>query len=383
MKRTILLLALCFMLTAVVSCKKTDKSSKINAPDESRTDLTAEELGDPEPALEISRFDCELIEYLNSHGYYYKDLVISPAAFRASLCLGAIRAQNDTQKEMLTAAGFSDMNELEAWLAGYCQGADLMSAESRSGAFLSVWEDSKLMGDFTASYSTAIQEKYAAEAISADAANLREEISGWLSNKTQGEISSIPIDVTDASSVLMSTVCMQLLWDKGFTETEGAVQKTGEFWCAHKDGTDILKIQIGRSLSLLIFAGGQTNFSGDLPQFKRETLRAILPQFEIESHFDANVFKNFMSTKGISSPFESSTAEFDGICENGGWFIQELLQSAKLSINVSEAPQRDSDEENSHAVREYRTDGMISFALFGDLGSDKQQLLLYGQLHDK
>lgn len=402
MKRTLALILLLAILTTLASCKKTDSgfdkessSEAVGSADADDTGAAANYTNVVESVeFELTDFDRELIGYLSSNGYYYSDLVVSPASFRASLCLAAAGAKGDTRAEILSAAGFSDMNDMELWYSNYRRAVTSApfsedGETSAVGSFVSVWSNEELLGEFTDIYKELAEDKYNSDARSADTEDMSTAINDWISSRSGGMMKSVDKDVTGASSVLISSVYMQGLLNSGFTECEhgrtGFAEKTGDFLYAKENGTEILAIPVGGNMSLVFFVGNRTDMFEKLSSLKREKVHAVVPEFETKSLFDSTDMLNFLIARGLEISFDGSAADFDGMCQDSDWFMQEIIHASKLSVTGASAAVSSGDGTASSQraeVKEFVADGQFSYAVFSDFGTDKRQLLLYGQMQE-
>lgn len=413
--KKITLLTVCFvLLTAFVSCSRSendpdpDGGSDRNAVSSETVSSEVTDKSDESEALilnfELDEFDEALIEYLNSNGYYYSNFVISPASFRASVCLAAAGAEGNTRTEIVSAAGFSGIDELNLWHKRYQNAAARYSGDSDNDISFSmaasIWNNEDLIGDFTDSYRTRVQERYSSDAYVCAADELTEEINGWVSGKTGGMIPYITEDVYGASSVLVSSLYMQTLWKddlfgsvssegvfsdiNGSESTMGFIEQTGEFYYAEENGTKILVIPLKDNASLVCFTGNRTDMFDKMTALEKETVHVVLPKFEMGSVFDASDLLNFLITRGVNEALYGPTANYYNMCTDSDWFLQEIMQTSKISVGEKGTHTDDaslpSESVSDKAVKEFTADSPFSYAVFSDLGTPNQQMLLYGQM---
>lgn len=405
MKKTVALIVCIALLTGLVSCSKQDKESSKKddtgserpVSDSSAVDDAPEEAYqlDPETLkdLQIGEFDSALIEYLCQNGYDPSNFVISPAAFRASLCLAAVGAQGDTRAEILNAAGFSGMDTLDSWYS---------SLDDRTAA--SVWCNKDLIGEFSDTYASKVANDHHADAYSLSSDELTKGIGEWAAKKTGGEISSVVEDVSGASAVLVSTLDLRSAWRDAFSEaavdrgvfvgSDGSEQKidfmeqTGEYLYAEENGVQVVIVPMEGNVSFVCFLGSRAGRFDKMASVQPEKVHVVLPRFEIESFFDSRDFLGFLLERGVNDAINSETANFDDMCSDSDWFMQEIAQKIGISANeegISPSARSalvtgGAGSEEGSEVKEFIADGPFSFGIFSDLGTEDQHMLLYGQM---
>lgn len=384
--RTKPILILClFFLTALAACGQKHADP---APEESRSaetvpvPITQETEVIPETALccQLNAFDAALTEYLGANGYYYEDFVVSPAAFRASLCLAAMGAVGNTRTELVGAAGFSGMDEMELWYmsclsaaAGYSGDAPLYLADA-------VWNNSDLLGDFTERFAADARERYRAGAYVCENDALTGAIGSWMDETTNGIMTGCHKDVDGAASVLTSLMYLETAWKNDFRRSgNGSMEQTGEFLYADTGGTQIVVIPMQGELSFVCFRGNRTGMFDGLSELAAETVRVVLPEFELRSGFDASVLLNFAIARNVREALNGTTANFRPMCADSDWCLQEILQAAQISVRAGTAPEDDAANAGEAAEAEFIADGAFSFLVCYGLGTEQQQVFLYGQ----
>lgn len=348
---------------------------------------------------QIDGFDEALIEYLCLNGYDSSNFMVSPTAFRASLCLAAAGAQGTTRTELVTAAGFSGMNAADAWYSR-------LNSTARNGKFSianSVWNNAAQMGDFTDSYKTTVEENYNAETYTREPDKLAPAINDWMNEKSDGAIPTITDDdIMGASTILVNTVNLRAAWKHAFSESatydgvfsgvDGSEQTmrfmecTGEYLYANENNTKIVVIPLDGNLSFVCFTGNRLDMFGKMKGVQSATVRVVLPKFELESGFNARDFSGFLLERGVRNAIDERTANFYNMCKDTNWFIQEIMQKTKITIDENgvcspTSRGRVSSQTNDDTeVNEFIADGPFSFAIFSGLGTDDQHMLLYGQM---
>lgn len=160
-------LTICLIyLTSFLSCSQSDKNPDDvvvlhNAVSEDTVKTEWEE-----PAnYDLNEFDKSFIDYLCLNRYYNSNLVVSPASLRASLCLAAAGAKDNNVSELISAAVFSDIDEMNVWYRFFRHASDTYSAGFNIGdksvipysVDNSVWSSKDLIGYFKDSYILKVQ----------------------------------------------------------------------------------------------------------------------------------------------------------------------------------------------------------------------------------
>lgn len=367
MKKWICLVICTIMAAAMASCKRSD-SVPDTIPEETAAETTS--LEKPAANCAPDAFEQSLIDYLWLNGYYDEDFVVSPTAFRASLCLAAVGAEGTTRTELVNAAGFDGMDALHAWYQCFRNAGTVYPCAA------SVWNDREQLGVFTDTYLTQLQEVYGAEAFTYSEDALTGSIDSWLNAQTGGQIISAQKDVSGAASVLVSTAYVTTPWQEDFSVQDGAaVELTGEFLYAEENGTQLLVLPMQGALSLVCFSGSRTEQFDKLAALEMTRVHAVLPAFDMTSGFDASVLLNFLLTRGVSGSLDGQTANFYQMCQDSDWFLQEMIQTAGFSVQAGASVTADT----TAVTKEFTVNGMFSFMVVYEFGKPEQQVLLYGQ----
>lgn len=379
MKKAAVLLMCALMLSGTVSCAKKD------ADPESVSEPSA---AYPEnPDYRLDEFDDELIAYLSLNGYDSTNFLVSPEAFRASLCIAAEGAQGNTRTELLKAAGFSGMDTMTSWCS-----------ELNEPIANSVWSNEDTFGSFNASYASNISEKYNANAYSCKSDEIVETIKDMTTRKTDG----MPFDEADTldgvSSVIISTLNLQAAWKGAFAGAEindgvfegydgkeytmKFAEQTGEYLYADENDVQVLVIPMENDMSFVCFTGNRTDRFSKLKSVKPQKVHVALPVFELESVFDSKDFFGFLLEHGVSDAINHQTANFYNMCSDGDWFMQEMVQKSRISFDGAYSSEKGGadDADNDGDVKEFIADRSFSFMVFSDLGTENQHMMLYGQI---
>lgn len=381
MKKAAVLFMCALMLCGTVSCSKKDKEDNGDASDS----LEAAYLENHD--YQLDQFDDELIKYLCLNGYDSSNFIVSPEAFRASLCIVAEGARGNTRTELLKAAGFSGMDTLTSWYS-----------ELNEQVVNSVWSSEDTIGRFNTSYASNIAENYNAEVFSCKSDEMVQTIKEKTLQKTEG----ITFDEADRlegfSSVIISTLNLQGAWEEAFAgaklsdgvfvDNDGNeysmsfAEKTDKFLYADENDVQVLVIPMKNDLSFVCFTGSATDKFSKMKKLKPETVHVVLPEFELESVFDSRDLFGFLLERGINNAIDSQTANFYNVCSDGDWFMQEMMQKSRISFDgaySSKKKKSNKTDENSD-VKEFIADKPFSFMVFSDFGKENQHMMLYGQI---
>lgn len=393
-RKAVFLMMCVFFSTVLVACKQTEEDhGQENAPISTEATTVPEETTDFDSSLEygLNAFDESLINYLCMNGYYDSDFVISPAGCRAMLCLAAAGAEGNTRTELMGAAGFSGTDEMQQWYDHYRNAAVLYFRDGGTNritaplyAMQSIWNDSAQTGDFTTTFQTTLNAYYNARAYVSDEDTLTEEIGSWLNQATDGMMTAMYKDVSGAADVLVSAVYLKTLWAGIFHKTDSTgdtplMEQTGRLLYADESGTQIVVLPMQGNLSFVCFQGNRTDMFDKLAALQPDTVHVVLPEFEMDTVFDANDLLNFSISRGVQEALNGATANFSPMCQDSEWFLQELLQISKLSVTSTEGEAEEAFSSEEADVKEFTANDSFSFIIFYDFGTEWQQVLLYGQ----
>ena len=381
MKKAAVLFVCSLMLGGTVSCLNKNKEDNGDASDP----LEAAYLQNHD--YRTDQFDDELIEYLCLNGYDSSNFIVSPEAFRASLCIAAEGARGNTRTELLKAAGFSGMNALTSWYS------DLNETVVNS-----VWSNKDTLGSFNDSYASNIAENYNADVFSCKSDEMVQTIKEKTLQKTKGMTFDEADSLDGVSSVIISTLNLQAAWDGAFAEaklSEGVfvdndgneysmsfAEKTDKYLYAEENDVQVLVIPMKNDLSFVCFTGSTADRFSKITKLKPETVHVVLPEFELESVFDSRDLFGFLLERGVNEAINSQTANFYNMSSDGDWFMQEMVQKTRISFDgaYSSKKKKSNDKTENSDVKEFIADGPFSFMVLSDFGGENQHMMLYGQI---
>lgn len=330
----------------------------------------------------LDGFDESLIEYLCRNGYGSSSFLVSPAALRSVLGAVAAGAQGNTRTELTAAAGFSAMEALDSWRSGL--------EDAVPGAVAtSVWADEDMIGPFTESYKADVKRKYGADAVSCGSDDMAVAVDDWISSETGGAIDAVSRDVSGASSILASTLDLRAAWRDAFRRVPGSdlMERTGEYYYIEEDGTKAVAIPLDGGMTFVCLTGSRTGRFDRIAGMEKETVHVVLPELDLASSFDARDLGGFLLSRGAGGAMDPEAANFYNMCQDSGWFVQEILQEVRLEADAQGVGTARTGAAADAAVeavppgaKEFAPDGPWSFAVFSGFGTDSQYMLLYGQL---
>ena len=195
-------------------------------------ELTAADTG-------LSSFDDLLIAYMEKSSFQNKNYMVSPLSFRAALALAASGASGETRESLLSAMGFSSLEEVETWYKGLLESIDEFAAEleqeqkmmsqypedfgfgTPDRAFSianSVWHNAGKQGNFSPEYISYVADHFRAVAADLPAAELTERINEWVNKETHGMIPAIVGDLSDIEAILVNALYLRSSWLNTFSE---------------------------------------------------------------------------------------------------------------------------------------------------------------------
>ncbi len=375
----------------------------------------------------FGQFETDLVNFIDAAGFRQQNYMLSPASFKAALALAVSGAEGETKEQLLKAAGFDSVEDLNAWygsLNGSIQRfAQQLDAEKQDfernkeymgpdakgpdGAFEianSVWHNTDKPGKMKASYKTYVAEHYAAEANEADSASITDRVNGWCDEKTHGMIPVIADDLSEEASVLINALYLRTSWlnrfEEGFTQQEdftcldGSVVKKdfmkqrSKYAYYEDENTQLVVIPMNGSINAVFVLGSAEGLKDKMDQAEYCEVIVKLPKFDVDTSFEHQEFVEFLAARGADLPFrQDGSADFSALCEGADWFISDIIQKSKIKLDEDgiEAAavtaimvRATSAMPKPEEPREFTADRPFSFALV--TGGEAPELLFYGQI---
>lgn len=326
------------------------------------------------PATDVNPhwFEDSLMDYIdNESDLAGGSYMISPASFRAALCLAIEGAGGDTKSGLLEAARFGSEQDMQRWYeallkdqaefrervaqlesdADECGGsADLGMAFDIANA---VWDNTDFPGGFLDSYVDAVFEKYGAAARGSDADSITSDVNSWCDEQTHGMIESISNDLSQASGVLVNALYVKSGWldefqdtatEKGdFTKSDGSVSeldfmhRTGDYYYL-RDHNDreyaLFGLEGNIWLTVCLDPGAdiQDMLYAQYNSFY-ENLDVSMPKLDLETTAGGDILCGYLSANGAGEAL-GDNADFSRMTDSGtGWHIGDAIQKTRLKTD--------------------------------------------------
>lgn len=320
-----------------------------------------------------SQLGFELLRELNNGS---DNRVLSPVSLAYALAMAAEGAEGDTRAELLEALAAEDPSTAgELTDALEAAGLKVANAAFATGN-VAISED----------YIKALADAFGAQWFEAGD-DLAGRINQWVSEHTDGLIDKMLDDEPsdDTALALVNALAMDADWlspfapdvtvDGAFHAPDGDVtvpfmHQTLSTRYGERDGVQLLRLGYADSdLELLIALPGEDGSVSDVLdglceeglayfQFGEEGVEVSLsmPKTDIS---DANSLVDALKALGIEAPFGDS-ADFSGISEEGGLYISQILQKARLIFD-EEGTQAAASTVVSVATSAYNPDPPVEF----------------------
>lgn len=369
---------------------------------------TAVDLSDPKN-LGFTDFDNKLIEYLKQAGRAGENFTVSPLSYKAALALAAIGAEGETQAQLLSAMGFRDRAELDAWYQSVLDGVDRFDAYFEQGNFddrgdaayqvvNSIWKNEDLPGAFREAYVKDALDHYRAEAFSAPALKLANAVNAWVNEKTKGLIPQLLNDASESSAVLVNALYLKAGWEHSFdqmgaddftTAAGQIVQKeymraVGSYRYYADDSCRLVGVPLQGGMTMLFVLGDDSDLAAKLAKAQYARLELQVPKFDVETTLDQRELCDYLLTQDCGRLF-TDAAEFAPMFTEP-LRVDDIIQKAKVHI----------DEEGLEAAAAtammmvataafdpekpelFRLDQAFSFYIVN--GGETPELLFWGQI---
>lgn len=371
-----------------------------------------QELPDPPvgAGLGLDALDAKLIAYLQANGLEQQSFTVSPLSLKAALALTALGAEGETQRQILDALGFDDVEALKTWYATVLAGV----ADFDSGVFGEDREDSAYHvvnaifhnascdGEFREEYKELVGKVMGAYASSHSAEEITKAINDWVDAQTEGMIPSIVEDASQSAAVLVNALYLKTKWTEPFnpspvtdftTVTGETVQKefitkTEKYRYYADEACQLVVLPLQGGINMVLVLGDGTDLAEKLSQAKSRKTQVTLPKFEVETSFDKKELVQCLQAMGCSKMFTDSVAEFDPMFTKGV-FVDDIIQKAKVQVdeNGLEAAAatavimtRNTAMPNPEEPVEFTADRPFQFAIVRE--DETPELLFWGQIMD-
>ena len=390
--------------------QKTEEPSSVMSPNSHETD----------------DFTASLIRFIEDKGYQNQNYIISPTSFRAALALAAAGADSDTKAELLSAMGFSSMEELNQWYSSVAASENRFnqwlknaadefeenkkyygdSEKAPDGAFRlvnSIWRNTKSTGKLSDTYQAYVKEHYGAVAENVPENRITDAVNGWISENTNGLIPKISNDLSSSDLLLANALYLRSAWIDSFDEyltREGDftasdqrivkkefMHQRSEFAFYEDDETTMVCLPMHGGVNALFILGNSENAMEKLRSASLETVDVTLPKFETETSLSENELIDFCKARGAELAF-TSNADFSIMSEEMKLYITDIIQKARIKTEESgiEAAaatvitmmEGAAPFEEEPIIKVFKADHPFHFILFTDNGTPEP--LFFGQI---
>lgn len=321
-------------------------------------------------------FEDSLMDYIdNGSDLAGGSYMISPASFRAALCLAIEGAGGYTKSGLLEAARFESEQDMQRWyedlLKDQAEFRERVSQlEADTGAYRpdgdvsndtgmafdianAVWDNTDFLGGFRDTYADAVAKKYGAVARSSDSDSITSDVDSWCDEQTHGMIKSISNDLSMASGVLANALYIKSGWldefpdtatEKGdFIKSDGSaletsfMHRTGEYYYL-KDYNDrehalfglegnlwlTVCLDPGADIQDMLYAQYNSSY---------ENLDVSMPKLDLETTAGGDILCGYLAANGAGQAL-GDDADFSAMTDSGaGWHIGDAIQKTRLKTD--------------------------------------------------
>lgn len=306
------------------------------------------------PKTSIDRdysFDLKLLKEFSKND----NSVVSPISLKVVLAMTANGTTGETQKQILDVLNIKDLNAFNETVKNTVEKQYNSAKWTTSN---SIWVNEELLTDgvtWNDGFKNIVKENYNGISDSIKGSSEIDKMNNWISDNTEGLITDA-VKETNFELMLMNTSYFKGAWMNAFNER---FTEKGIFY--NKDGSETYAYFMGRTesnyfyeeegLKALTMEYGDCCYENtpyDMTfimtdkEIDSETLNRIfkyqdkmevnvkLPKFKIENGEDCiQMLKNM----GIEDLFDASKADLTPMINEGGYYINEVVQNAVISID--------------------------------------------------
>ena len=325
-------------------------------------------------AMHWDSFDEKFLAFLSEHtdGNY----MASPLSFRYALGLLLAGAAGETKAELLKAFGVQSEEE---WIE-YCldfngfveyfatdlerekaefkemvkQGwipADAQEPFRALRVANSVWKAERISESFKEAYKESVEQNYAAEYRSFNAANAVEKINEWADIKTEHMIPQLLPE--NYPTETLAVVLMNALYFKDAWQTEFAkyLTKEGDFHAENgqvtkKDfmtvtdyfsyyedaDTKLVILPMKSGVSMAFVLGSTEGLAEKISRADSENVSVTIPKMDLETDFSNKELVNFLKECGVSRAFDGELADFSAMIDHPV-FVSDIIQKTRIKLD--------------------------------------------------
>ena len=298
-----------------------------------------------------------------------KNYMFSPLSVKMALALAANGAEGETQSEMFAALGIDNLdafNEHSKELIKTYSEHDVLKLDIANSIWLN---ESNSKSDFADTYKKTVSDFYSASANTVNSQNAVKEINSWVTDKTNGKITSI-IDNSEFDAALLNAVYFKGMWavefpeeatkKDEFTNKDGSksqidfMNRTGRISYLDKDGITAVKLPYKNRLDKADKDGNPTEsdvidadvnmyllmndadsvnaesfLNKNADNFKSTKINLSMPKFELSYSVSLSPM---LKTLGINKAFDDKTAQFEKMFASGSNFISDVLHKTYIKV---------------------------------------------------
>lgn len=340
----------------------------VESGDNTTGEISAPVIEPPTTPTDINPFWFEdtLQSFLaSSDKWNNKSYMVSPASFRAALCLAVEGASGETKDTLMHAAGFLKEEDMGLWYATLLRNqSEFLERYEALKAFgddpgmgfdiaNGVWDNTSIPGGFQQSYIEAISEKYNATAGSAAADKITADVNNWCAEKTHNMIQSISPDLSKVSSVLANALYVKSSWRETFSEYATEVgqftMRDGttsdvEFMWQTEDylyycdtvGREYASFELEGDLWFTVCLDSDARIQDMLHAMYNsgyENLQVKMPKLDMETALDGGELLRFLEQQGAGVAL-SDFADFSLMTDlPEGWHIDDIIQKTRIKTD--------------------------------------------------
>lgn len=310
----------------------------------------------------LYNLDEKLLDYISER--QSGNFVFSPLSFKYAYALMLAGAEGNTKKELLDAFKLNNGETLEALLESFYEFADkydnskgfhygeASAEEAEKMRFAlkianSVWthEDSDGVKD---EYKKKIK-KYNAEYFEFSG-NVSKKLNEWVSENTNGMIPKMLPDDYDADGIVMMLVnalYFKGVWEEAFKENnttkamfttasgkeveKSFMMRSDKMSYYSDDDTQLVILPMQGNTAMAFVLGSTENIADKLEKAVDRNVNLAVPKFKVETSLENRELCDFLRACGVSDAF--GAADFSGMTDEGGIYIEDIIQRAKLTID--------------------------------------------------
>lgn len=363
----------------------------------------------PQSAIdaEQEKLENSLIEYLKEKGHGDENFVVSPLSYKAALTLVALGAQGETQRQLLGALGFKSEAEMIAWyekvLASNADFEDHLSpnnAQKKAYKIAnSIWANTSKDGRFVPDYIESAKKRFLADAKEEAADRITAAVNDWVDAATDGMISHLVDDISNAAAVLVNALYLKTAWTEPFSEygedkfttksgetvDKNYIIKTDRSDYYKDDSSELVVIPLEGNLSFVVVVGDDTDIIKKVNNAESKMVSIKMPVFDIESTFSGTDLCGYLKSVGCTKMF-TGDAEFSKMFTTN-ILIGDIVQKSKVHIDkdgleaaaaTAVVALETAAQTEPEPVIEFVANRAYSFYIID--GSDNPEILFYGQI---